>query len=303
MAATSTIETFGGHAVSILRIAVVALLFCASLLVQPNAARAAQSYDNCKGFITSLPTTISTQGVWCLKGDLSTAITNGAAIYIAANNVTIDCNDFKIGGLAAGDASQAYGVEAYNRQNATIRHCGIRGFLMGTFLIGGAGHLVEDNRFDNNLWIGIWVDAANSRVRRNAVYDTGGAAGKDSTDGIHAFGSIVDNEVSGLFAAIGGGSLTGIRTYSGRVEGNAISGFNLTAGDGQATPGVVGIDTPNPATTAANNRIVGPKANAGYGIKAGYATDFCMGNTVTGFYYGIVACSASGNLSAGNAVN
>jgi hypothetical protein len=66
---------------------------------------------------------------------------------------------------------------------------------------------------------------------------------------------------------------------------------------------VIGIDTPNPATTIANNRIVGPEANVGYGIKAGYSTDFCMDNTVEGFYYGIVSCSGSGNLSAGNTVN
>src|SRR5262245_20959189 len=74
-----------------------------SLFVLP--AVAAESYDACAGFIDTVPTTISTQGVWCLRKDLATAVSNGAAISIEANNVTIDCNGFKLGGLAAGPGS------------------------------------------------------------------------------------------------------------------------------------------------------------------------------------------------------
>src|SRR5690606_14995164 len=64
-------------------------------------ARAADDYDACAGFIDSVPATITSQGVWCLRKDLSTAIASGSAITIATNNVTIDCNGFKLGGLAA----------------------------------------------------------------------------------------------------------------------------------------------------------------------------------------------------------
>src|SRR5690606_3370431 len=99
----------------------------------------------------------STQGTWCLRKNLATNITSGAAIAIATNNVTIDCNDFKIGGLAAGDGSSARGIQGHGRQNATVRHCNVRGFYYGIYISGGAGHLVEDNRLDNNLYFGIYL--------------------------------------------------------------------------------------------------------------------------------------------------
>ena len=77
-------------------------------------ASAAESYDNCAGFITSLPAVISSQGTWCMKQDLATAVTSGFVITVATNNVTIDCNNFKLGGLAAGAGTQASGIFANN---------------------------------------------------------------------------------------------------------------------------------------------------------------------------------------------
>jgi hypothetical protein len=44
--------------------------------------------------ITSLPTTISTQGVYCLKKHFILNLASGAAITVTVNNVTIDCNEF-----------------------------------------------------------------------------------------------------------------------------------------------------------------------------------------------------------------
>src|SRR5687768_5499102 len=93
-----------------------------------TSARAAESYDNCVAYIDALPVVIGTQGVWCLRDNVSTAISSGAAITIATNNATIDCNDFKIGNLAAGPSTNAIGIQASNRRNATIRNCTIRGF-------------------------------------------------------------------------------------------------------------------------------------------------------------------------------
>src|SRR5690606_30319107 len=182
-----------------------------AVAVAPGSANAAQSYDNCTGFIDSLPATISTQGVWCLDKNLGTAITSGNAITIATNNVTIDCNDFKLGGLAAGDGSLATGIYAENRQNAAVRHCSVRGFQTGIRLDGGAGHLVEDNRLDNNLYTGIRVSGDNNRVRRNAVYDTGGGNGFITSFGIDAEASVVDNTVGGVFAPVTNAYPRGIR--------------------------------------------------------------------------------------------
>lgn len=121
-------------------------LFLAMSWLLPSPATAAESYDNCTGFIDSVPATLSTQGTWCLRKDLSTAISSGAAITIATNNVTINCNDFKLGGLAAGVGTQAKGILASDRLNTTVRRCNVRGFLYGVSMEGaGGGHVIEDN--------------------------------------------------------------------------------------------------------------------------------------------------------------
>src|SRR5690554_5554987 len=77
--------------------------------------------------IDSIPAVISSQGVYCLKKHVSGALASGAAISVNTNNVTIDCNEFKIGNLAAGPATQATGISASGRNNVTVRNCGIRG--------------------------------------------------------------------------------------------------------------------------------------------------------------------------------
>jgi hypothetical protein len=277
------------------RLVVVLALMCCGLFAYSPAAYAAQSYDNCNNFIDTLPATISTQGVWCLHKDLSTNITSGKAITIAANNVTIDCNDFKLGGLAAGPGSLATGIYAFDRQNATIRHCNVRGFYYGVVLGGiGAGHLVEDNRLDNNLGLGIYVEGGNSLVRRNRVYDTGGYTGPyaDSSMGIFAEGDIIDNIVAGVFADLSGGLLKGIevRGSGNRVKGNVVSGFSLTATTGGASS-AIGINAYGSPGFIAGNSVAGPGT---VGISgSGITTSFCMGNAVYRFTTPLEGCGVT----------
>src|SRR5262245_63986860 len=84
------------------RVAAVALaLACAAV-----PARAETT--NCPP-ITSVPYLITVPGVYCLTGNISTAMGVGAAIEIATNNVTLDLNGFKLGGLAAGTGTTAAG--------------------------------------------------------------------------------------------------------------------------------------------------------------------------------------------------
>ena len=84
--------------------------------------------------ITSLPAVITVQGIHCFTGDLSTAQTSGNAIDIQTNNVVLDLNGFKLGGLAAGTGTHATGIHALNRQNITIKNGTIRGFSTGITL-------------------------------------------------------------------------------------------------------------------------------------------------------------------------
>ena len=270
-----------------------ALALLAGLVGAPGSAMAAQSYDNCTGFIDSLPATVATQGVWCLDKNLGTAITSGSAIRVDANNVTIDCNDFKIGGLAAGDASRADGVYASDRQNVTVRHCNVRGFYRGIYLQGGAGHLVEDNRLDNTLYIGIGIGgpSENNRVRRNAIYDTGGVPGRGTSWGINASAHVIGNTVSGVFADHATPSVTGIlaRGNGNVVRNNHVSG--LQSGAGYA----YGIRTSGLGRMIEGNHVAVPAGTAGRGL-IGDSVDesACRNNVVAGYAIAMNDCLDAG---------
>lgn len=272
------------------RLFLAMLLLAGALLARP--VEAAKSYDTCTGFIDSLPATIGTQGTWCLRDHLGTNITSGVAIAINVNNVTIDCNNFKVGGLAAGDDSTAFGIVSTNHRNITVRNCSVRGFYTGINLHGGGGHVIEGNRLDNNLFRGIDAVGSSNRILRNAVYDTGGYT--DGTNGyaygIYASGSIADNTVSGLFAAGSGNrSLVGIwaKGTDTWVRNNMISGFaSVTSGS------AVGIVLRQRYQRASGNHVIAAEDVSGASVSKGISVDgdapnFCLDNTVTGFNTGI----------------
>ena len=274
------------------------LVLAALATLAPRTAHAAESYDNCTGFITSVPAVISTQGTWCLKQDLATAISNGNAITINTNNVTLDCNDFKLGGLAAGAGTTAYGVSAGSRLNVTIRHCNIRGFLVGVSFsgAGSAGHTVEDNRFDNNTYVGIFLGGDSSVIRRNRIFDTGGSTQAADATGIDAIGSIdvVDNTISGVIARAGGsGSAYGIGVGSnvgGRIIGNGVRGL-LKDGTG-ATFGIYNVSDDH--LTVRDNDLVGDASAGSNGIKCDDSASSARDNTIGQFAGSIFVCSNDG---------
>jgi parallel beta-helix repeat protein len=272
----------------------VAVLLLASAFAAPHFVRAAESYGNCTGFIDSLPATISTDGTWCLRKDLATGIATGNAIEIAADDVTIDCNGFKLGGLAAGPDSQTTGIHSYNRKNAAIRHCNIRGFVNGIFLYGGSGHLVEDNRLDNNLFVGIDIDdATHNRIRRNAVYDTGGMTAGVYATGIYAYADITDNTVDGLFTSATSTQVSGIQSRGddNQVSGNRVGGLVLNGG-GKA----FGIMAYGSHQSVAGNQV--SAALGGTNGSGLYGTAYCSGNTVANFMIAIDFCTDDGDNAA-----
>jgi len=277
-----------------------ALMLLSLLLLltgHPRTAQAAESYDNCTGFITSLPTAISTPGTWCLNKNLTTAISSGNAIAINANNVTLDCNDFVVDGLAAGAGTTAHGINASNRLNATVRHCTVRGFEYGLTLVGttGAGHVVEDNRFDSNTYAGVWVEGDGSVVRRNQVADSGGSTVTSYAQGIFTRYSVdvLDNSVSGVVGGSGVGIATGISTISnanGSVSDNRVRGV-LKGGTGTArgiynsSAGRITIDS---------NDVVGDGSVGSYGVYCVDATARARNNVVSAFANGIKNCGDAG---------
>jgi hypothetical protein len=150
------------------------LLVLLALVLGATPARA--ETVNCTP-VTALPAVITVQGIHCFTGDLTTAITSGNAIDIQTNNVVLDLNGFKLGGLAAGIGTLTRGIHASDRQNLTIKNGTIRGFLIGIALEdSGAsqGHVVEDIRADQNTFTGIDVRGSGTIVRNNQVVATGG---------------------------------------------------------------------------------------------------------------------------------
>ena len=263
-------------------------------------ARAAQDYDGCTNVITALPATIGTQGTWCLQQDLATSITTGNAITVNTNNVTIDCNGYKLGGLGAGAGTETMGISAVNRRNLTIRNCHVRGFYIGAYLYGatGGGHVLENNHFEANLLTGIDVAGSGSLVRSNRVTDTGGSTLVNGAYGIHTQYSVdvVDNMVGGVVARAGGnGNATGILTSTsgnGSVVGNRISGL---AKDG--TGKTYGIyNTAAGRLVLKSNSVFGDGSTASIGLRCDVATGRARGNIVRDFATGISVCGdALGN--------
>lgn len=264
-----------------------------------SPGHAAETFHTCTGFIESLPATINTQGTWCLRRDLSTAITSGTAVTIVANNVTLDCNGYKLGGLAAGPASAARGIHSVMRQNITVRNCSVRGFLFGIIIEGGAGHVVEDNRLDNILHMGIGGGGENSVFRRNAVFDTGGSslAGSRSTYGIYGYADVIDNRVTAFREAGSGSIIQGIVQFApdSRVRGNSV--YLLTAdADLYQVSGIRVLESAHRVLVSDNHVTALP--NPGFGIWAEAEAEneaVCMDNVIGGYEVAFDGCRDAGS--------
>ena len=262
---------------------------CIALLAATVAAPAARAETiNCME-ITSLPATLTSQGIYCLRKDLTTAMTVGDAITIAANNVTIDCNGYKIGGLGAGPGTSATAINSVGRLNATVRNCNIRGFRHGIQLYtGGGGHLVENNRLDQITAIGIDVTGEGNRIRGNALFDIGGAPSYNYAIAINAMQDveIVGNSISGMTST---GPVVGIaleQSDAGLIADNRVVGL---AG-GTWSGAIVTSLTTDPLIRG--NHLGGPGTK---GIECG-GGGHAVGNQVIGFTTALAgACTNSGN--------
>ena len=185
--------------------------------------------------IYSLPYVVSQQGSYCLVRNLSTAISAGDAISIAADSVRLDLRGFKVGGGAAGPGSQAVGIHAVDRRNVTVANGNVRGFGKAVFLedtspdfSAAQAYRVERILADGNTSTGIHVQGRSALVRRNQVVETTGTGGGPHSYGIRVEGTLarlLDNEVSGTASA--GGTPYSMAVSGGHgavVENNRISG-------------------------------------------------------------------------------
>lgn len=268
-----------------------------ALAVLPAPTPAAESYDGCRYVVTTLPVVLSAQGTWCLKGDLSTAITSGNAITIAANNVTLDCNGFKLGGLAAGPSTVAYGVFVDERSSVVVRRCNVRGFAVGVRADGSTATVIEDNVFDGNTITGVTsYGGSNTVIRRNLINDTGGTPFDTGAAGIVTWGEahVIDNIISGVAGdGLDFHFVYGVQANNaaGTFTGNHIGGL---VPDGGANS--VGLSLGNPAgAIAAGNLIDGGGLAGATGISCSSALAVARDNTMMRVDSGVPGCASVGN--------
>jgi hypothetical protein len=255
----------------ILRFLFIAIVTLAAFAGASGPAAAAESYDSCLGFIDALPATITTQGTWCLRQNLDTSATSGNMIDIQTNNVTIDCNGFRMRASSA-----AVGIFADGRVNIAIRHCTIRGFRIGIEVTGGSDYVVENNLIDQSRYIGIETAGAGSVVRRNNVVNTGGSPAAGQAYAIFAEGDVIDNVIDGVYGADSVVNFSPKGIYSPTdagvnlaivIQGNRIR--NLTPkGTGEA----IGITSNGSGVSVRDNVIGQVSLTTGFGIA-------CLDNT------------------------
>jgi nitrous oxidase accessory protein NosD len=278
--------------------AFAAALLALACLSPASPAHAAESYDACTGTISALPAAINAPGTWCLKQNLATSAANIAAISINVDNVTLDCNGFRIDGSNAGVATLSKGIRAIGRRGVTVRNCGVRGFQWGMALIGegSSDHLVEHNRFSDNTFVGIWVEGDHSLVRDNQVIQTGGSTATPHAYGIYAryIVDVADNTVSGISRTDAvNGNVIGIYTHDntgGTVSGNRIHGLYKSG-----TSPVRGIyNYQSTRVTVMRNNLAGDLSTGSVGITCTNSTSRAKDNAIGGFVTGLAACGDAG---------
>ena len=287
----------------IFRFVFIAIATLAAFAGASGPAAAAESYDGCFGFIDALPATITTQGTWCLRQNLDTSATTGNMIEIQTNNVTIDCNGFRMRGSDGGASTTATGIYANGRLNLAIRHCTIRGFQVGIQVDAGSGYLVEDNLLDQNRLIGIaTVGAAGSIVRRNIVTNSGGAPASSAAYGIYADGDVIDNVVDG---AAGADSLVNFWAYGIYSPGDTDFNFGIVIQGNRirnlapkGTGTAIGISSNGRGVSVRDNAIGQACLTTGFGIACADNTSHVRDNVLLKYATGIaVACHDAGGNS------
>jgi hypothetical protein len=209
--------------------------------------------------ITSLPTTISSPGVYCINQDLVLAGSSGFAVNIAADSVTLDLNGHALRSNAAAN-TVTEGVVVVGHKYFTIIDGTIAGFGEGINVESLAstprskGGLIADVKVQRSVAFGIGVDCDGCVIRNNLVTDT-----------------IVPASISG-FSAIGigvagtGALVTGNRVFNthGKAAGSEAFNLSLSASDSTLSQNYV-----------ANDEISNPSE---FGVLVSGANDLVVGN-------------------------
>ena len=153
----------------------------AALLLLAWPGSAAAETIQCTA-ITTVPYTIASSGSYCLTADLESSLSEGAAIEVLADGVSIDLNGFTLSHTIYATALRVVGIRGTNRMRVTVRNGSVVGFGRGVQLYSSVaaagGHLIEQVRAYSNREVGIEVNGWGSVARQNQVISTGRIMGE-----------------------------------------------------------------------------------------------------------------------------
>jgi hypothetical protein len=184
--------------------------------------------------ISSIPTSITAPGRYCLTQSLSSTLASGAAISVNAADVQIDLQGFVLDGTAAGAASTANGIfhnsllRGFELSNGTIR--GFNAALnAGVYATNPNAVILQDLRIESSRGFGLIVVGDHSIVRRvnvNRVVPQGASTNALAIVGYGNRIRFIDNDISDVVeAATGTGAGITCTSCIGAVyEQNRITG-------------------------------------------------------------------------------
>ena len=217
--------------------------------------------------VTSVPSTITAPGPYCLKASL----TGIGGITISADDVSVDLNGHTL-------ESKAIGVTSWGRyRNSIVRNGTIRG---GTFAVSlnneTSGHLVEEIRAEGS---GIRVSGNGVVVRNNVVVGTTTASVGPNYGIIVGTGTgarirdnVVVNPATGYVGE--GGGIWAFGAIGAVIEGNVVRNTTLDLASPHRGIHAMWSD----GAVVSGNHV----ANMRLGITAGFGTVLFRDNTVHG---------------------
>lgn len=231
--------------------------------------------------ISSVPFIIADKGSYYLTRNLSS---EGTAITVSADDVTIDLCGFTLTGPGSGEN---YGISMSLRKNIEIRNGTIRDFGLDGIrerFVESYNHRIIGIRSVNNGRHGIYLPG-NSDVVKDCAVIGNGASYAGTVYGIYVnmTSKVVDNTVSSNGAAVTVGFICGIRTSTGCT----VSGNIVYSNSSMSSVGVSGI------TAGMGNLVSGNTvhSNNGFGIES---STFCR------IFDNVVTDNSKRGISAGS---
>lgn len=291
------------------------LLLVALALLLPTASLA--ETFNCTE-ITTLPTTISTPGTYCLNKNFSQNFGSQVAIYVATDDVVLDCNGHTVRDTAT--ASDSDGIYAWaDRNRVVIRNCVFDNFYYGIDFVsntaGARNNVIQDNSIVRARAAGIYVWGSGNLIEGNNVTELQGLGSTNPTgifvsspDNLGS-GNVIRGNLIANFKPSAAGTLNTIGIMLSGLQNTEVSDNNITGLNAYTGQSVFGIySNLSTGLSVTDNVIASPPTpyvapddgSSAYGVYVGgtsaqQATTVCSDNQVGHFNTDIYGCNKAGN--------